>query len=125
MKEKLQFILLALGLIVGGGAWWFFGSLNAVTAKTVVPVGKFQQMRVIQTASSGTAVGWTSAGPAVGVIASGSDQAIIETDKGAYRVAGFIAARQGDDIELRTMVNHAKKLCVRGTQPSSCVNLAN
>jgi len=113
---KFESMLLVFALIVGGGSWIYFGGLNARTATKVTPAGRYVQTHIAEQQQSGSMVALTTRGPAVGVVSSGADRSIVETEKATYQVAGLFTAGKGDELEVRTMVDRSKKLCIHGVE---------
>jgi hypothetical protein len=113
---RFETMLLMFALIVGGGSWIYFGGLNARTATKVAPAGKYVRTHVAEQQSSGVGVALTTQGPAVGVVSSGADRSLVETETATYQVAGLFTAGKGDELEVRTMVDRSKKLCIHGVE---------
>ena len=111
-----QRILMVVGAVIGLAAWIFFGGINARTATKVVPAGRYVQTHIAEQQSSGAGVAWTTQGPAVGVVSSGADRSIVETEKATYQVAGLFTGQKGAELEVRTMVDRSKKLCIHGDE---------
>lgn len=109
-------ILMVAALVLGGAAWIYFGGLNARTATKVVPAGRYVQTHIAEQQSSGAGVAWTTQGPAVGIVSSGADRSIVETEKATYQVAGLFTGQKGAELEVRTMVDRSKKLCIHGDE---------
>lgn len=114
--SNVERIMMVMALVLGGGAWIFFGGLNARTATKVLPAGRYVQTHIAAQQTSGSIVALTTQGPAVGVVSSGADRSIVETEKATYQVAGLFTAAKGDELEVRTMVDRSKKLCIHGVE---------